>query len=34
MDDFPMEYYREMQAYYFSVKDAEHQAVEDTGPDS
>jgi len=29
-----MEYYRELQRYYFSVKDAEHQAVDDTEPDS
>jgi len=29
-----MEYYRELQRYYFSVKDAEHQAVDDMEPDS
>jgi len=34
MDAFPMEYYRELQRYYFSVKDAEHQAVDDMEPDS
>jgi hypothetical protein len=29
-----MEYYRDLQGYYFSVKSAEHQAVDDTEPDS
>jgi hypothetical protein len=34
MDGFPMEYYRDLQNYYFSVKEAERQAPDEDEPDS
>ena len=34
MAGFPIDYYRDLVAYYFKVKDSEHQAVNDTEPDS